>query len=412
MNVQVPQRSVLPADFDAARFLAEVDAIRAELDAGRGEADARHLRQVEWVAAGASIAGWALAFGGWWAVGALGIALGRFVRWTCVAHHVLHRGYDAVPGLPPHRQSRGFARGWRRLLDWPDWMFPAAWIREHNQLHHYRLGELADPDLVEENARFLQPRWLPVPARLVLVMIVIAGWRWLYFAPTAIRAWQESEAGQLEPSPRPERTGPRMLLPWGRSAAVWTRSYLPFGALAFVALPALGLLFGPDAALSGLLASLLGELIANVHSYAVIVPNHAGDDLWRFDQRVRGRAELLLRQIVGSVDFATGGFWRDLMHGYLNYQIEHHVWPDLSMLQLAKSQPKLRALCAEMGIPYAQESVWRRNVRLMRLMLGVATMRRADRALSVPESEAIAADPSRPAAASAAAPDRRAAAAG
>jgi len=30
-------------------------------------------------------------------------------------------------------------------------MLPEAWNVEHNKLHHYKLGELEDPDLVERN---------------------------------------------------------------------------------------------------------------------------------------------------------------------------------------------------------------------------------------------------------------------
>ena len=30
-------------------------------------------------------------------------------------------------------------------------MLPAAWSNEHNKLHHYNLGEAADPDQVELN---------------------------------------------------------------------------------------------------------------------------------------------------------------------------------------------------------------------------------------------------------------------
>ena len=36
-------------------------------------------------------------------------------------------------------------------MDWLDWMLPEAWNVEHNNLHHYKLGEQGDPDLVERN---------------------------------------------------------------------------------------------------------------------------------------------------------------------------------------------------------------------------------------------------------------------
>jgi hypothetical protein len=39
----------------------------------------------------------------------------------------------------------------KRATQWFDWMLPEAWNIEHNNLHHYRLGEKYDPDLVERN---------------------------------------------------------------------------------------------------------------------------------------------------------------------------------------------------------------------------------------------------------------------
>ncbi len=380
----------LPKDFDSAAFLRELDALRADLDAARtadgGEAELRHLRWVERVGWLASLCGLGLAMAGLWLPGAVGIALGRFVRWTCVAHHVLHRGYDSAALAPPSRTSRGFASGWRRLVDWPDWMWPAAWCREHNQLHHYRLGEQEDPDLVELNSVGLRPAWLPLPMRFVLVGALALSWRWLYFAPAAMREWQVQRGGRnpgddaLATGSDPEailhdiRMDTRMLLPFGPGADVWRHSYLPYLGVGFALPSALALCVSPAAALSTLVACIVGEAIVNVHSFCVIVTNHSGGDVPRFTQRPRGRAELLLRQIVGSVNFRTGGFWNDLLHGYLNYQIEHHVWPDLSMRQLGQVQPKLRALCERHGVPYLQQAVWLRVVRLVRLMVGLDAM--------------------------------------
>jgi hypothetical protein len=45
----------------------------------------------------------------------------------------------------------------------------------------------------------------------------------------------------------------------------------------------------------------------------------------------------------------------DFMHGWLNYQIEHHMFPDLSMLSYQKAAPIVRAACEKYGVPYVQE---------------------------------------------------------
>lgn len=75
-----------------------------------------------------------------------------------IGHHVVHGGYnrqqtlDEATGKLGKYNSAGFAKGTRnRVMDWLDWMLPEAWNVEHNNLHHYKLGEQGDPDLVERN---------------------------------------------------------------------------------------------------------------------------------------------------------------------------------------------------------------------------------------------------------------------
>ena len=94
-----------------------------------------------------------------------------------------------------------------------------------------------------------------------------------------------------------------------------------------------------------------------------------------------------MRQVTSSVNFRTGngvgkhphGFLADLNdfhHGWLNYQIEHHVWPDLSMLSYQKAAPLLRDICMKHNVPYVQESVFLRLVKTVNIMTGKASMRR------------------------------------
>lgn len=56
-------------------------------------------------------------------------------------------------------------------------------------------------------------------------------------------------------------------------------------------------------------------------------------------------------------------------------QIEHHVWPDLSMLQYQKGAPKLKAICEKHGVPYVQENVFERLRKTVDIMVGKTTMR-------------------------------------
>jgi cytidylate kinase len=45
--------------------------------------------------------------------------------------------------------------------------------------------------------------------------------------------------------------------------------------------------------------------------------------------------------VVSSANFRTGGDYNDFWHGWLNYQIEHHVWPNLSALSYQRGQAEV-----------------------------------------------------------------------
>ena len=68
----------------------------------------------------------------------------------------------------------------------------------------------------------------------------------------------------------------------------------------------------------------------------------------------------------------------DFLHGWLNYQIEHHLWPDLSMLSYQRSAPMVRAICEKHGVPYVQQNVFRRLKKTADIMVGATSMRPFD----------------------------------
>jgi fatty acid desaturase len=351
-----------PRSVDLDGFLSELRALGKEIEADLGEEDLRHLYRMERWGRGCTIAGAALAG---IAPNPLSIALlsvGTSTRWLLM-HHCGHRGYDKVPGVPARYTSKAFARGARRFVDWPDWQLPEAWIYEHNVLHHSFTGEEADPDLIERNSAPLRAMRLPRAAKHALMALLSVTWRFSYYAPNTLRTWRNRGVRAQEGGARHDRE-------------LWLRCYAPYALLHFGLFPALYLPFGPWAAFSALCNQIGAEALCNLHTFAVVGPNHTGDDLWRFEGRPKGKAEHFLRQIIGSVNFRTGGDLNDFLHLFLNYQIEHHLWPDVPMRQYQKVAPKVRALCAKYGIPYAQESVFARVRKMWRVALGDAKMKR------------------------------------
>jgi fatty acid desaturase len=359
----------MPVDLDA--FLAELDALGREIRADLSPADLAHLQRIERWGRACTAVGWATSWMGPNLVSAACLAQGRTARWTIVAHHVSHNGYARAPGGSRRYTREGFARGWRRVVDWLDVIQPDAWHAEHNRLHHPNLGEASDPDLVEANLGWLRDSGLPMPVRYAIVLGLASSWKWTYYAPNTLAegaAVDGVRKGLTDPSLWDPRT------PEGR--ALWLGSYVPYAAVQFGLIPALFLPLGPLAAGSAAANSAIAEILSNLHTFAIITTNHAGEDVEAFDGPPATRAEFAYHQIAGSVNCRTGGDANDFAHGWLNYQIEHHVWPDLTLLQYRKAQPRLKALCAKHGVPYVQESVWTRLKKTTDIMVGKASMRR------------------------------------
>ena len=81
-------------------------------------------------------------------------------------------------------------------------------------------------------------------------------------------------------------------------------------------------------------------------------PNHKGmPTLTEADELDFLRRQVLTsRNVRGSrlVDFVLGG---------LNYQIEHHLFPNMPRPNLRRAQPLIRAFCLQHGLPYTQASL-------------------------------------------------------
>ena len=148
----------------------------------------------------------------------------------------------------------------------------------------------------------------------------------------------------------------------------------------YISIP--GLLFlipgaGPTLAMHAFFNLFVAELLTNVHAFVTIVTNHSGEDMYTFDDAVKPKTgSFYVRQIIGSVNYAAGTDPIDFSHGWLNYQIEHHVWPDLSMLQYQRGAPRLKAICEKHGVPYVQENVFERTRKTIDIMIGKSSMRK------------------------------------
>jgi len=275
---------------------------------------------------------------------------------------------------------------------------------EHNNLHHYRLGELDDPDLVERNLAFVRELNVPTFAKYGAVAFLMGTWKWFYYAPNTYKelviaemrrrgevvteAMGSKEAFTLKYflEPASMRQGHK----WYSFRHFFAKVVGPYLVGHFFLLPlpvlAAGFVVGGQGPAGWALGALwyqhavfnllLADVATNVHAFVTIATNHAGEDLYQFSSSCAPNSgTFFLRQVISSANFRTGGDNNDFMHGWLNYQVEHHLWPQLSALSYQKAQPEVAALCAQYGVPYVQESVWIRLRKTVDIMVGKASMR-------------------------------------
>jgi len=399
---QLDPKDAWIANLDYETFARDVSELGKELRSSTGDADVDHLNKIVQWRNIAAILGLATIWIAPNPITVVALSTWTYSSWAMIAHHTCHGGYNRVDA--GRYNSRKFALGLvNRFVDWLDWMQPEAWNVEHNRLHHYNLNEGKDPDLVQRNLGFLRDdKRIPMLFKYATVLMFLPIWKWFYYAPNTFK---ELKINEMLKSSEGKEEG---VFPqdFDREQAVTVASLLdPFSFQAramrkvvpphqlflkvlgpmligrYLAIPALLFVLVPGGMGSVVAAHafwnlLAAELLTNIHAFATIVTNHAGEDLYTFDGSVKPNSgSFYVRQIVGSTNYDAGTDLVDFSHGFLNYQIEHHVWPDLSMLQYQRGAPKLKAICEKHGVPYIQENVLERLRKTVDIMVGRTTMR-------------------------------------
>jgi fatty acid desaturase len=122
---------------------------------------------------------------------------------------------------------------------------------------------------------------------------------------------------------------------------------------------------------------VFAEMLTNFHSFIMIVTNHCGSDVCRFSTPcdLEDKCDFYLRQITGSVNYTNGSEIVDYIHGYLNYQIEHHLFPDMTVHSYRKMAPSVQAICQKYGVIYIKENVMTRLRKTLAVFVGTASMK-------------------------------------
>ena len=95
-------------------------------------------------------------------------------------------------------------------------------------------------------------------------------------------------------------------------------------------------------------------VVFGVYMGASFAPNHKGMPIIGAGERL----DFFTKQVRTSRNI-RGGWWATVLFGGLNYQVEHHLFPNMARPYLARARVIVRAKCAELDVPYTETSLGR-----------------------------------------------------
>ena len=128
----------------------------------------------------------------------------------------------------------------------------------------------------------------------------------------------------------------------------WIELAIVFGRFALILVPVFLLLpVGMAFAFMGVQLAVFG-----VYMGASFAPNHKGMPVIAPDAKL----DFFSKQVRTSRNI-RGGWWATSLLGGLNYQIEHHLFPNMPRPHLRKARVIVREFCEKLDVPYTETSL-------------------------------------------------------
>jgi len=110
----------------------------------------------------------------------------------------------------------------------------------------------------------------------------------------------------------------------------------------------------------GALFIAVHRALGGVYMGSVFAPNHKGMPILEKEDEM----DYLHQQVLTARD-VKGSPLADFWYGGLNYQVEHHLFPNMPRNNLKKAQVIVRSFCKERGIPYHETGVWQSHKEIL-----------------------------------------------
>ncbi|GAA4258904.1 fatty acid desaturase family protein [Dactylosporangium darangshiense] len=245
-----------------------------------------------------------------------------YAQVALVAHDLAHkqvfrgRRWSEGLGMVVGNAGIGMSYGW--------------WMNKHTRHHANPNHEEHDPDVAPDILVWStrQAERARGAARL------IGGHQALLFFPLLLLEGFNLHVQSARAIPSVKRRRLEGFLLYGHFAVYLAAAFLllsPLTAIAFIVV---------HQALFGLYLGL------------TFAPNHKGMPVLTGDDE---ELDFLRKQVLTSRN-VRGGVWLDVVLGGLNYQIEHHLFPNMPTPNLRRAQPIVERYCAEIGVPYQSET--------------------------------------------------------
>ena len=325
----------------------KLDAVRAEIAASLGEADAAYIHRTIALQRRCEVAGRALLMAGVlppaWLAGTALLSVAKILENMELGHNIIHGQWDWMNDPEIHSSS------W----EWDTASPSEDWKHSHNYRHHTFtniVGE--DRDVGYGILRMSdEQRWHPYYLLNPVINLALAT-----FFQYGV-ALHDLEIEKVLAGQKSKKTVWRQLTGIGRKVGKQVlKDYALFPALA-------GPFFLPV-----LTGNLTANLVRNLWSHAIIFCGHFPDGAVQFDaSQLDGetQGQWYVRQMMGSANL-DGGPVMDLMSGHLDYQIEHHLFPDLPSNRYPEISVRVRALCEEYDVPYTTGPFLRQYGQVLR----------------------------------------------
>ena len=206
------------------------------------------------------------------------------------------------------------------------------WVDKHNAHHTNPNHEDLDPDISIAALAFTADQ---ARAKHGLVRLIARHQAWLFF-PLLLLEGAHLHLASLK----------AILGGWGRANPV---EGLLLGAHVAGYVTALVVVLSPLQALAFLVVQ---QGLFGLYLGCAFAPNHKGMPTLTQAEEL----DFLRRQVLTSRN-VRGSWLVDWLLGGLNYQIEHHLFPNMPRPNLRRAQPLIRAFCQDHDLDYAEASL-------------------------------------------------------